>query len=168
MSKIFLIGRRRTGLQTIIKALKIVGFKKAKILTENDSEKIEGLIEASEKFDVVAVVRDYTVNEIRAIEAAYPDSRFILTKRDSDTWYASFVRFYNKIEKGCSQTVHTNKGHYVSKFYEEYNEGIKTHFFGRDWKILTMTLDGSHTWQTFCSYFKKPIPAKKFPHENRS
>ena len=168
MSKIFIIGRRRTGRQTIIKALTILGFQKKSILTANIDEDIEGILFKAKKYDVVAIPRDYTTNEIRAIELEYPDSRFILTKRDSDIWYSSFVRYYNGQEGEHPQTVHTNKGHYVSKFYEEYNEQIKTHFFGRDWKLLTITLDGSHTWQSICSYLKKPIPSEKFPHENRS
>lgn len=168
MSKVFLIGRRRTGIQTIRKALEVVGFKKSSILSELKSEKIEDLISTAKKYDFIAVVRDYTMNDVRAIESAYPDCRFILTKRDTEIWYASFVRYYNTLKGDHPQTVHTNKGHYASKFYDEYNNHVKAHFLGRDWKLLTMVFDGSHSWGNFCSYFKKPIPATSFPHENRS
>ena len=47
MSKIFLVGRRRTGIKSIIKALEIVGFKKGSIL-KTDSPKTEELIKAVE------------------------------------------------------------------------------------------------------------------------
>jgi len=168
MSKLFIIGRRRTGRQTVIKALTILGFKKKSILMAENDEVIENVLFKAKKYDVIAIPRDYTMNEIRAIELEYPDSRFILTKRDSDVWYSSFVRYYNSLKGDNPQTVHTNKGHYVSKFYEEFNEQVKTHFFGREWKLLTITLDGSHSWHSICSYLKKPIPSERFPHENRS
>ena len=167
MSKIFLVGRRRTGIKSIIKALEIVGFKKGSIL-KTDSPKTEELIKNAEKYDVIAVVRDYQVNDIRAIEAAYPDSRFVLTKRPSDIWYASFVRYFSSLTGNYPQTVHSNKGHFVSKYYEEYNKEVGVYFYGRDWKLLTINMDGTQNWQTFCSYFKASTPKVSFPHLNRS
>lgn len=168
MKKVFLIGRRRTGIQTIQKALEIVGYKKSSMLTSSKAENIEDLIKEMKKFDICAMVVDFSMNDIRAIEAAYPDSTFVLTERHSDIWYASFVRYYDKLKGNHPQSVHTNKGQYVSQFYEAYNRDVKAHFYGREWKLLNIVLDGSHTWQQFCSYFKKAIPSRSFPHENRS
>ena len=170
MKKIFLIGRRRTGLQTTIKALSILGYKKSQILTKENSESkdITSILDEMKGFDICGIVRDYTLDEIRAIESAYPDSTFILNKRDSSIWYASFVRYFNSLKGKHPQTIHTNKGHYVTAYYEKYNNDVAVHFNGRSWKLFTLTLDGSHTWQGICSYLKKPIPAVSFPHVNRS
>ena len=169
MKKIFLIGRRRTGIHTTIKALNILGYKKSQILT-NDPEiaGIAAILEEIKSFDICALVRDYTLDEIRAIEQTYPDSTFILNKRESSIWYASFVRYFNTLKGTHSQTAHNNKGHYVTSYYEKYNNEVGVHFNGRAWKLFTLTLDGSHTWQGICSYLRKPIPAVSFPHENRS
>lgn len=168
MSKVFLIGRRRTGTATIIKALKMVDVEESSILTGEWKLGIDDLLEKAKDYDVIAVTRDYDLNEIRAIEARYPDCRFVLTTRQSDQWYASFVRYYGKQKRPNPQVIHTNKGHYVSVFYEKYNKDVETHFSGRDWKLLRFKLDGTHSWQVFCSYFKKGIPSEKFPHENIS
>lgn len=168
MSKVFLIGRRRTGIATMQKALTTIGFKKSSLLIKPKSDKIKDLIKEMKDYDFCAVSRDYTLDEIRAIEAAYPDSRFVLTKRDSVVWYASFVRYYNSLKGEHPQTVHTNKGHYVSKFYDGYNEDVRVHFDGRTWKLLTINLNGSQSWSQVCTFFKKPIPNKPFPHENIS
>jgi hypothetical protein len=181
MKKIFLIGRRRTGIKTTIKALSLLGYKKSKTLTEekctdeqnNQCEySINEILVAMEKYDVCGCVRDYTLNEIRAIEQKFPDSTFILNLRDSDAWYASFVRYFNSLEgidkERCPQTKHVNKGHYVSAFYEKYNNDVQVHFDGRNWKLFILKLDGSHTWAGICSYLRKPVPSVGFPHENRS
>jgi hypothetical protein len=168
MNKIFLIGRRRTGIQTASMALTVLGYKKKTMLTSIKSEKIEDLIEEMKDLDVCAITRDYSMNEIRAIEAVYPSSTFFLTKRHSHIWYASFVRYFLSKKGDNPQTDYSKKGHYVSTFYEGYNEEIKHHFTGREWKLLTMTLDGSHNWGQICSYYKKPIPSTSFPHVNRS
>lgn len=168
MKKIFLIGRRRTGIATIIKALQILKYKKSAMLLSTKSLYIDDVIAQMDKFDICAISKDYIMNDIRAIELAYPDSTFILTERHSDTWYSSFVRYFNSLKGFHPETVHENKGHFVSSFYEKFNEDVKTHFKGREWKILEITLDGSHSWQSLCSYLQKPVPSEQFPHENRS
>jgi hypothetical protein len=171
MKKIFLIGRRRTGIQTTIKALNILGYKKSQCLINKDSSidlDISSIISEMKSLDICGLVRDYTLDEIRAIEAAYPDSTFILNKRASAIWYASFVRYFDSLKGEHPQSAHTNKGHYVTAYYEKYNTDIGVHFNGRAWKLFTLTLDGSHTWQGICAYLRKPIPSVSFPHENRS
>jgi hypothetical protein len=169
MKKIFLIGRRRTGIKTTVKALNILGYKKSRILSDSDEElDIASIISKMKKYDVCGLVKDYTLNDIRAIEEAYPDSTFILNKRESAIWYASFVRYFDSLKGNHPQSIHTNKGHYITAFYEKYNTDINVHFNGRDWKIFTLNLDGSHNWQGICSYLKKAIPPVSFPHENRS
>ena len=169
MRKIFLIGRKRTGIQSIVEALQILKYPKTSILSDNSEEEgIESLIEMMKSKDICAVMRDYNTEEIKAIESAYPDSTFILTKRPSDIWYSSFVRYFDSKKGSHPQTIHTNKGHYVSSYYEGYNEKIRIHFDGRTWKLLTVNFDGSQGWQSICSYLKRPIPQSPFPHANRS
>lgn len=168
MAKVFLIGRRRTGIASMQKAIQLVGYSKKEVLTSPKSDDINDILDEMEGYTFCAFSRDYTMDDIRAIEARYPSARFVLTERDSDTWYASFVRYYNTLEGDYPQTVHTNKGQYVSKFYEAFNTDVKAHFFGRDWKILKFRMDGTNGWSEFCSYFKQPIPNQRFPHENRS
>jgi hypothetical protein len=168
MNKIFLIGRRRTGIKTAEKALSLLGYNEDKMLKDIKSEKIEDLVSEMANLDICSVVRDYSLNDIREIELAFPSSTFLLTKRHPQIWYASFVRYFSSKKGDNPQTDYSKKGHYVSTFYEEYNEQIKHHFTGREWKLLTMTLDGSHNWGSFCSYYKKSTPSSKFPHVNRS
>ena len=75
MKKIFLIGRRRTGIKTTVKALNILGYKKSRILINSDEElDIASIISKMKKFDVCGLVKDYTLEDIRAIESGI--SRF--------------------------------------------------------------------------------------------
>ena len=167
MKKIFLIGRMRTGTKSVLKALTILGYKKDTVLTKPKSKKIDGLISEMDKYDICAVMRDYTINEIRAIEAAYPSSTFVLTEREPDTWYCSWLRYW-EAKGGKAQKAHQNKGHYVSEYYQNYNADVKVHFQGREWKVLCFYYGINASWQTICTYFKKAIPPASFPYENRS
>jgi len=168
MKQIFLIGRKRTGIESIAKALKVLRYSAKSILSKTNSENIQELISEMEGCEVCAVNWDYTLEDIRAIEKANTDAVFILTEREPDKWYSSWLRFY-KGKEGCeSQLAYKNKGHYVSKYYEGYNHDIKCHFKGREWKFLNFYYGVNASWQTLCSYLKKPVPSQNFPHENRS
>jgi len=163
MEKIFLIGRRRTGIGSIAKGLRTLGFNSNTMVLTVKEEGIEGVIKAMEKKKVCGVPFDYTMNDIRAIEAAYPSCRFILTERNTDEWYSSFLRFYSEDE---SRRAYKNKGHYVNDFYIKYNESIRSHFAGKEWKILYVKYGVNSNWGSLCSFVSKPIPNKPFPHEN--
>ena len=167
MKKIFLIGRKRTGIQSIVKALQILNYNSTLILNQYNSDKTSAIIKKMAKYEVCALMKDYTLDDLREIEAAYPEAVFILTEREPDAWYSSWIRYYSTQANNAAETSYKNKGHYVSKYYEEYNHKVKAHFKGREWRLLNFFYGKNASWQTLCSYLKKPIPAQAFPHENR-
>jgi hypothetical protein len=168
MAKVFLIGRRRTGIKSIVKALKVIGVEGSTILEKSSAKKVEGIIEEMDSKDVCAVVFDYTLNDIRAIEAAYPASTFVLSEREPDSWYSSWLRFYNGKKGHENKVAYSSKSHIVSTYYIKYNQDVKTHFQGREWKLLQFYYGKNASWQTICAYFKKEVPNEPFPHENRA
>lgn len=168
MKKVFAIGRRRTGIKSITKALLMLGFKKTEILDKTKGKDVKSIISDMKSKNFCTCIFDYTMEDIRAIEAAYPDSVFILTERDIDKWYSSFIRFYTGKPAHSEKTEYKNKGQYTSQFYEGYNNLIKTHFQGREWKVLYFYYGQTASWQSLCQFLKKPIPTGSFPHENLS
>ena len=168
MAKVFLIGRRRTGIKSIVKALKTIGFEESKILETSKAKKIEGIIEEMDSKEICGLVFDYTLNDIRAIEAAYPDSKFVLSEREPDSWYSSWLRFHNGKKGHETKVAYSSKSHIVSTFYIKYNQDVKIHFQGREWKLLQFFYGKNASWQTICSYFKGEVPSEPFPHENRA
>jgi hypothetical protein len=163
MEKIFIIGRRRTGVGSIVKSFKVLKYKASEIFVDEKASKIDDIIKSMKDKAICGVPFDYTMNDIRAIEAAYPSARFILTERSVDEWYSSFLRFYNGDE---ARSAYKNKGHYVNDFYVKFNEDVRSYFMGKEWKILYIKFGVNASWASVCSFVKKPTPNKPFPHEN--
>ena len=121
-----------------------------------------------ENKDICSIVRHYELSDIVAIEKAYPSATFILTERQVDDWYGSFVKHFGKI-KGCEDMVeYKHKGYYCDSFYTKFMQDIKTHFYGREWKLFTVKMGDTEIWSKMCAYLSKPIPKKPYPHKNKS
>jgi hypothetical protein len=101
--KVFVIGRNKTGTTSIGRALNKLGFKlgdqvKAELLMEDwalrDFAKIVKYCQKADAFQDVPFSLDYTY---QIMDYAFPDSKFILTVRNSATeWYESLIRFHTK------------------------------------------------------------------------
>jgi len=104
LSKVFCIGRNKTGTTSVGKALHSVGYRlgdqrKGELLLEDwarrDFRRIIALCNTADAFQDVPFSLDYT---FQAADSAFPGSKFILTIRDSaEEWYASLTAFHTKI-----------------------------------------------------------------------
>ena len=65
MKKIFLIGRKRTGIQSIVKALQILNYNSTLILNQYNSDKTSAIIKKMAKYEVCALMKDYTLDDLR-------------------------------------------------------------------------------------------------------
>ncbi|MEM7168266.1 MAG: sulfotransferase [Planctomycetota bacterium] len=112
-SKVFVIGRNKTGTTSLGRALQELGFRLGK------QSVAEGLLEDWGRRDFREVIRycrtadafqdtpfslDYTY---QVLDHAYPGSRFVLSVRDSaDDWFDSLTRFQSQmIGKGRLPTA---------------------------------------------------------------
>lgn len=103
-SKIFVIGRNKTGTTSAGKAISLMGFKlgdqsKAELLIENwfnrDFKKIVSYCNTADAFQDVPFSLDYTY---QILDYAFPNSKFILTVRNNEhEWYESLIRFHTQI-----------------------------------------------------------------------
>jgi len=101
--KIFVIGRNKTGTTSLYEALKDLGYRmgnqrEAELMMEDwakrDFDRIIRYCHKSDAFQDVPFSFHYT---FQAMDAAFPGSKFILSKRSSDDeWYQSLIRFQSK------------------------------------------------------------------------
>lgn len=111
----------------------------------------------------------------REIDAAYPDSRFILTvRRDSDTWLRSLVSQARKKPRGeYREWVYGQAnpvGHEAEMIarYEAHNEAVRRHFADRPGQLLEVCWETGSGWRELCDFLGRPIPVTPFPCANRS
>jgi hypothetical protein len=105
--KIFCIGRNKTGTTSMFDALQTLGYRMGDQLTaerllfeyeKRDFRKLIKYCQGADAFQDIPFSFPYT---FIAMDQAFPDSRFILTIRDSpEQWYDSMIRFQSKVHAG--------------------------------------------------------------------
>ncbi len=105
--KVFCVGRNKTGTTTLFDALQGLGYRMGDQLTaekmlfdyaRRDFRQLIEYCKGADAFQDIPFSLPYT---FMAMDQAFPDSRFILTVRDSaEQWYESMMRFQGKVHSG--------------------------------------------------------------------
>ena len=137
--KVFCIGHGKTGTTSVEKALRDLKFK------IGDQVKGELLLDAYVKRDFKAIIKFCKTAEafqdapfcfkftFMALDIAYPDSKFILTIRDSpNQWYESLCNFHSKLygDNGNLPTVSDLKN--TTYRYKGYAWDVRRFVYGMD------------------------------------
>ena len=110
----------------------------------------------------------------RELDRKFQDARFILTVRDSNTWYDSLCRHAIARPNGRIRRLiyghpmpQGNRDVFISTF-EKHNESVKQHFASMADKLLVVSWENGDGWKELCEFLGRLRPKKKFPHANRS
>src|SRR5690606_21421655 len=102
-TKVFCIGAGKTGTTSIEKALSDFGFKmgdqiKAELLLDDYAKRnFKAIIEYCKTADAFQDAPFCFQHTYQALDQSFPNSKFILTIRDSDDqWYQSLLNFHKK------------------------------------------------------------------------
>jgi hypothetical protein len=106
-SKVFVVGRNKTGTTSMAAALKSLGYRlgnqqEGELLIEDwarrDFRSLIAYCRKADAFQDSPFSRNYT---FQAMDMAFPGSKFVLTIRDSaEQWYDSLIRFQSmRLEK---------------------------------------------------------------------
>lgn len=170
--KVIIIGRPRTGTASVTKALEILGYDVVEKFNRETENIAEDAIKALKTKDVLGTSLSYDVEDIKKIQEAYPDAVFILTERQEDRWYASWIRYHNSLateeNPRESETAFKNKNQWVGFYYNAYNTKVKQHFWGKVNMLSFVFGTNTASWGALCSFLKKPVPVGGFPYENMS
>ena len=114
----------------------------------------------------------------KILDWAFPDSLFILTTRDPESWWQCVDRWLNNTHidddwKRSRYLKHLEVGtldrESCISAYLAHNEGIRHYFLesSRQKRFLELRLESDFNWQVLCSFLKLPIPNQPFPHQNQ-
>lgn len=189
MSKIFCIGSNKTGTTTLTKSLQILGYF---VCPENlmfnsgskhfynqsigNYEKLFKLVNIYDAFED----RPWNHSDFyKSLDENFPESKFILTVRNTDNWIDSYKRWSKKINLSNKwfYSLVSNVCYGVDDFlnnedimrlkYEQRNEEIIKYFKNTD-KLLILDFEKSQGWDELCNFLNKSIPNKPFPHLNKT
>lgn len=202
--KIFGIGNNKTGTTSLKVAMKDLGYK---IGEQRPAEQmhhhwarrnfkpIVEFCKTAEFFQDIPFSKPFT---FIALDQAFPNSKFILTVRDSpEQWYNSVTKFHAKlwgkngqiptkedlmeapyIYKGWAwemtryqNITPENKPYHkelLMKSYSDYNESVIKYFEHRPEDLLVINLSDNDAYERLCKFLGVKSDKEDFPWENET
>ena len=175
--KIFCIGFHKTGTTSLAEALTELGYRVTGPNGVEDPDighHVHAL--ADELIPQFDAFQDNPWPLLyRRLDEQYPNSRFILTLRDPDSWIRSQVKHFGTDEtpmrrwiygadRGCPQD---NEAHYL-EYFNAHNQAVRDYFQDRPNDLLTLSLIDGDGWDKLCRFLDKPVPGRAFPHVNKA
>lgn len=118
----------------------------------------------------------------KKLDAAYPGSKFILTKRDPGKWLESVERLWNPLFNATrwvwDRYPFTNRIHTALygradfepvtflKRYNRHNQEVLEYFKDRPGDLLVMDMGSANSWQGLCEFLNVEEPAEPYPVKN--
>ncbi|MEY8767069.1 sulfotransferase [Francisella philomiragia] len=204
-TKYFCIGRNKTGTTSLARAFKLLGFvvgdqREAESLYDKYffDNKFNEIVEYCKTAEVFQDVPFSYHKVIPYIDKAYPNSKFILSIRDtSEQWYNSITKFHAKffgkdgrvptyedlvnaeyIRKGFMTRVVDGHGtnakepynkEIMIEHYNRHNQYIIDYFKDRPDDLLVINLPEKGSYQKFCEFVGRDCSSDDtFPWENKT
>ncbi len=199
--KVFGIGSIKTGTTTLGIALKSLGLNHLHggqetadtmmpFLISGEYKKIYDTVDKSDSFEDIP----FCYGEFyRILLDRYPESKFILTVRDSESWVQSMISQFRSTGEEFDSPLKKSYKHgwmgayeyfkltygdiiisqnkkYVIDTYEKRNEEVISFFEDKKDKLLVLDIpknSSENNWKLLCNFLEKPIRNIPFPHSNK-
>lgn len=173
---IFNLGNGKTGTCSLNAALIKLGYNS--IHDWNIQIKVEKAIK--ENKDWLYYIKEYNAfseawthlqNNFEAYDKRYPNSKFILTIREINSWIKSRIQHHRRAISSRQkdwQNYLSYKGkewneEYIREQFIAYNKKVQDYF---KHNLLVINICEGEGWETLCNFLDKPIPSVPFPKEN--
>ena len=181
MNKVFGIGMGRTATKSLTKALEILGINV--IHYPNDQETLLHIQNGFFKLPILETCDGITdtvaVPYFAQFDKHDPDSKFILTVRELESWLVSSCKDHGGISEdpldpnamselrrfyraACWGSYRFNRDRYAFVF-EQHNKNVMDHFKDRPDDLLIMDIVGGEGWEALCPFLGVDIPDVPFP-----
>ncbi|MBD3245676.1 MAG: hypothetical protein GF333_01555 [Candidatus Omnitrophica bacterium] len=183
VNKIFGIGFRKTGTTSLKRALQILGFPTLHHVGEIDGKPvlIQKVIEEEMKKNVqiLSTWKEYRgfldfqgYRFYRKLDEAYPNSKFIYTRREPREWIKSAYEHKKKTRNRAARIRLKQMGFRGYRDKEmhrlnRYEKEIKAYFKERPNDFLIMNICAGEGWERLCLFLGVPVPEIEFPHLNK-
>jgi hypothetical protein len=176
-AKIVGVGFQKTGTSTLREALKILGFKvgdtRYKLLLPILRRSWKTVFTELDRYDAVEDNPWPLIFE--EIDNNYPNSKFILTERDSESWFASVSKHIGTLRDPMHEWIYgrnngipkDNKSNTI-KVYNDHCDKVKSYFKDRPQDLLIIDFKSGDQWAKLCQFLDCEIPDAPFPHENKA
>ncbi len=202
--KIFCIGSGKTGTTSVEKALRDFGYDMGNqaqgelLINQYANRDFKAIIKFCKTADAFQDAPFCFKHTYVALDLAFPNSKFILTVRDSDEqWYQSFTKFHSKLFAGnkriptvedLKNATYRYKGYvwdtrqkvfgftekenpYDSKKLKAYyndHNSAVIDYFKNKNNLLVINLSDKTAYKQLCAFLNKTPLYEEFPWENKT
>jgi hypothetical protein len=172
-AKVFGIGFHKTATSSLGAALTLLGYRVCGFVDVKNPS-LQGRIEEITR----PLIERYDAFQdnpwpllYRSLDRAYPGSKFILTRRPTESWIASLVKHFGGTTTPMREVIYGvgdprgNEARYV-EVYEAHNRRVVDHFKGRDEALLVLSITDGEGWERLCPFLGAPPPGVEFPLMN--
>ncbi len=173
--KLFGVGFHKTGTSSLGRALERLGYRVGGPFGVRDPDIARtALAEAERRLTGVDAVQDNPWPLLfRELDARHPGSRFVLTVRPTEDWWASVLGHFGGRSTPMREWIY-GEGHgdpvgheaIYRERYEHHNAEVEAHFADRPEKLLVLRLTDGEGWDELCAFLGRPVPAEPFPRVN--
>ena len=175
--KIIGVGFQKTGTSTLREALKILGYTVKDVtpralvpILRGNYNKIRRMLE---KYDAMEDTPWYMI--YKELDQLFPGSKFILTIRDEESWYASVSKHIGDLRAAHHEWIY-GKGKGVVKHhkqntievYRHHNSEALEYFKERPDDLLVIDFTKGDGWEKLCSFLENEVPGVPLPHYNKT
>jgi hypothetical protein len=177
--KVFCIGFQKTGTTSLYAALERLGYKTAAVVGRDwSADRLRGEGAGA----CIDAARDHDAAQdmpwpifFRELDEAFPGSKFILTVRDPESWFASIEGHFGAHEGEMQAFVYGrdaaapagNKARYLETL-AAHEAAVRAHFADRPNDLLVMNLEAGDGWRELCAFLGAAVPDEPFPARNKA
>ena len=172
--KVFGLGFHRTGTTSLQTALELLGYRvigmrdtEWNAYVNKDYDRIRQSIEDFDGFRDMPWPLLY-----RWLYENIENARFVLTRRDPDSWARSCRNTYKDKYPEMMRPIYGvssfmgNEEHCKS-VYLRHVEEVRTFFQDKNDVFIELDLNRDLDWAPLCTLLGEPAPERRFPHANR-
>jgi Sulfotransferase domain len=173
--KVLCVGFHKTGTSSFGRALQHLGYKVGGPFGVRDRDiASRALPQALDAITRVDAVQDNPWPLLyRDLDQRLPGSRFVLTVRPTDAWWASVEAHFGGRSTPMREWIYGHGagdpvGHEARyrERYEQHNAEVTAWFADRPDDLLVLRLTEGEGWTELCGFLDRSVPDEPFPHVN--
>jgi len=167
--KIICIGLSKTGTTSLASAMDILGYNVCDFIDIRTRRVAD--MKSVEHYDFLSDTPMCLL--YKKIKQQYPDSKFIHTVRDFESWINSIEGEFKgwkwtNFDDGRNEIFKRLYGkelNFIDTYYT-YNSELEN-TFKNDFNYMKLDICSGEKWQKLCAFVNKPVPTVEFPWKNK-
>lgn len=170
-------GFQKTGTSSLRDALNILGYN----VKDTNSRALLPILRGNYS-KILSMLNGYDAVEdtpwykiYKELDQHIPNSKFILTIRDEESWYNSVAQHIGDLRSAQHEWIYgRGKGlpkedkENTIRVYREHNREVQDYFKDRPDDLLVIDFTKGEKWERICAFLGKDIPNVDFPHRNHT